>query len=136
MFIVGCVATAISGVFVGALIGFAFLGLSKPVFDVSSQAYISDRVPYARRARYMSSFEFTWSISLLVGAPLAGWLISKTDWATPFWVFGFIVAVTLFLLPRFVDADIRQDDIDLGAGEIRQTRHGLSRCGGTLHDGR
>ena len=108
MFIAGCAVTALSGAFAGALVGFALLGLSKPVFDVSSQAYISDRVPYERRARYMASFEFTWSISLLIGAPLTGWLISKTDWATPFWVFGAIAAAVLLLLPRIVDADSRR----------------------------
>lgn len=107
LFIAGCAVTALSGLYVGALVGFAFLGLAKPVFDVSSQAYISDRVPYERRARYLASFEFTWSISLLVGAPLTGWLISKTDWATPFWVFGLIGAAAILLLPRFIEADNR-----------------------------
>ena len=105
LFIAGSAVTVLTNVYVGALVGFALLGLSKPVFDVSTQAYISDRVPYQRRARHLATFEFTWSLSLLIGAPLAGWLISRTDWATPFWVFGLVTAAALLLVPRFIDPD-------------------------------
>ena len=105
LFVAGSAVTAATSAYVGALIGFALIGLAKPVFDVSSQAYISDRVPYERRARYLSVFEFTWAGALLVGAPATGWLISRTDWATPFWVFGALTVVALLLVPRFIDAD-------------------------------
>ena len=105
LFVAGSAVTAATSAYVGALIGFALIGLAKPVFDVSSQAYISDRVPYEKRARYLSVFEFTWAGALLVGAPATGWLISRTDWATPFWVFGALTIVALLLVPRFIDAD-------------------------------
>jgi predicted MFS family arabinose efflux permease len=105
LFIAGSAVTAATSAYVGALIGFALIGLAKPVFDVSSQAYVADRVPYARRARYLAVFEFTWAGALLVGAPATGWLISRTSWATPFWVFGLLTIVALVLVPRFVDAD-------------------------------
>jgi predicted MFS family arabinose efflux permease len=105
LFVAGSVVTAATSAYVGALIGFALIGLAKPVFDVSSQAYVADRVPYEKRARYLSVFEFTWAGALLVGAPATGWLISRTDWATPFWVFGALTVVALLLVPRFVDAD-------------------------------
>ena len=52
LFIAGCAVTVLTSAYVGALLGFALLGIAKPVFDVSSQAYVSDRVPYERRARY------------------------------------------------------------------------------------
>jgi len=105
LFVAGCAVTVLSGAFFGALVGFALLGLSKPMFDVSSQAYISDHVPYERRARHLAAFEFAWSVSLLIGAPLAGWLISETDWSTPFAVLGLLAALSFFLVPRFVDPD-------------------------------
>ena len=105
LFIVGSAVTVLASVYVGALIGFALLGLAKPVYDVSSQAYIADRVPYERRARYLAVFEFTWAGALLVGAPAAGWLITKGDWATPFWAFGVLTIAALLLVPRFVDDD-------------------------------
>jgi len=105
LFVAGCAVTVLSGAFFGALVGFAVLGLSKPMFDVSSQAYISDHVLYERRARHLAAFEFTWSVSLLIGAPLAGWLISEADWSTPFAVLGLLAALSIFLVPRFVDPD-------------------------------
>jgi len=106
LFILGSAVTVLTGVYVGALIGFALIGLAKPVFDVSSQAYIADRVPYDRRARYLSVFEFTWSGALLIGAPAAGWLIAKGDWATPFWAFGALTVAAALLTPVFVDPDL------------------------------
>jgi predicted MFS family arabinose efflux permease len=105
LFIAGSAVTAATSAYVGALIGFALIGLAKPVFDVSSQAYIADRVPYAKRARYLAVFEFTWAGALLIGAPVTGWLISRTNWVTPFWVFGALTVVALVLAPRFIDPD-------------------------------
>lgn len=105
LFVAGSAVTVLTSAYVGALAGFALIGLAKPVFDVSSQAYISDRVPYERRARYLAVFEFAWAGSLLIGAPAAGWLISRSDWATPFWAFGLLTVAAIALLPRFVDGD-------------------------------
>jgi len=105
LFIVGAAVTVLTSTYVGALVGFALIGVAKPVFDVSSQAYIADRVPYQRRARYLSVFEFTWAGALLVGAPAAGWLIARGNWATPFWAFGVLTVAALLLMPTFVDPD-------------------------------
>lgn len=111
LFLAGCAVTVLTSAYVGALLGFALLGIAKPVFDVSSQAYVSDRVPYDRRARYLAVFEFTWSGALLVGAPAVGWLITRTSWSSPFWVFAVLTVVALALIPRFVDQDIEHDAI-------------------------
>ena len=117
LFIAGSAVTAATSAYVGALIGFALIGLAKPVFDVSSQAYVADRVPYEKRARYLAVFEFTWAGALLIGAPATGWLISSTDWVAPFWVFGVLTVIALVLLPRFIDAD----------HPVLETRHGRAR---------
>ena len=105
MFIVGALVTAATGVYIGALVGFAMMGLAKPTYDVASQSYISDRVPYASRARYLAVYELAWAGSLLVGAPFAGWLIARGDWETPFWVLGGLAIVGLLLVNRFIDPD-------------------------------
>jgi MFS transporter, DHA1 family, inner membrane transport protein len=105
LFIAGCAVTAITGVYAGALIGFVLIGLAKPAFDIASQAYVADRVPYARRARYLSVFELTWALALLVGAPVTGWMISRRAWYTPFWAFAALTVVAVLLVPRFIDAD-------------------------------
>lgn len=101
-FAAGSVVTAASGVFAGALVGFALMGIGKPLFDVGSQTYVSERVPYDRRARSLGILELSWAGGFLVGAPLAGWLIDQWAWDMPFWVFGGVtmlaVGVVLLLL--------------------------------------
>jgi predicted MFS family arabinose efflux permease len=105
MFIVGALVTAATGVYLGALVGFVLMGLAKPTYDVASQSYISDRVPYATRARSLAVFELAWAGSLLIGAPFAGWLIARGDWTTPFWILGGLAVVGLLLVARFIDPD-------------------------------
>jgi len=116
LFIAGAAVTALTSIYVGALIGFALLGLAKPVFDVSSQSYVAARVPYERRARYLATFEFTWAGALLVGAPATGWLIARTDWSAPFIVFGALSLVALVVTRRFIDAD-RYETVGNGGRE-------------------
>ena len=41
LFVAGAAVTAASGVFVGALVGFALMGIAKPSFDVAAQAYLA-----------------------------------------------------------------------------------------------
>jgi predicted MFS family arabinose efflux permease len=103
--VVSAAVTAASGVYVGAMVGFALFGLAKPLFDLSGQAYIADRTPYRRRARFIALFETTWSLALLVGAPAAGWLIAKMGWQAPFWVVAGLALVALACVPWALDSD-------------------------------
>lgn len=91
----GSLVTATSGVFVGALVGFAFIGVGKPLFDIGAQTYVSERVPYRSRARSLGILELSWAGGFLIGAPLAGWLIDLWSWEAPFWVFGTIALIAL-----------------------------------------
>lgn len=109
MMSVGALITAATGVYAGALVGFILLGLGKPSFDAAAQSYIADRTPYERRARYMSILELTWAGGLLVGAPLAGWLIDRFGWEAPFWLVGVLFAITMLAAPALLEADIPQD---------------------------
>lgn len=109
MMSVGALITAATGVYAGAFVGFILLGLGKPSFDAAAQSYIADRTPYERRARYMSILELTWAGGLLVGAPLAGWLIDRFGWEAPFWVVGVLFAITMLAAPALLEADIPQD---------------------------
>ena len=105
LFAVGALVTAAAGVYVGALVGFILMGLAKPVYDVTSQAYIADRVPYERRARYLATFELTWAGSLLIGAPAAGWLLRQFGWSAPFWVFAVLIGIALGATGWALDPD-------------------------------
>lgn len=107
---VGALVTAATGVFVGAFVGFVLLGLGKPSYDAAAQAYIADRTPYERRARFMSILELTWAGGLLVGAPLAGWLIDSFGWEAPFWFVGILFTLTMLAAPGLLDADLSHDE--------------------------
>jgi predicted MFS family arabinose efflux permease len=65
-----------------ALVGFAFLGLSKSAYDPAMQAYLGRRVPYERRGRALGLAELAWSGSLLA-MPLCGLMISRWSWRAP-----------------------------------------------------
>jgi predicted MFS family arabinose efflux permease len=103
MFGAGSIVTAWTGVFIGAVIGFALAGLAKPMIDIGSQLYVSERVPYRRRARYLGVLEVSWAGGLLVGAPVAGWLIAGWSWEAPFWVLGSLGLVGIGLALLFLD---------------------------------
>lgn len=92
VFAVGSLVTAWLGAFVGAAIGFALIGFAKPLFDVGAQAHIAERVPWHRRSRHIGLLEVSWAGGLLIGAPIAGWLIERGSWNTPFLVLGLLAA--------------------------------------------
>lgn len=103
LFSTGSIVTAWTGVFVGAVVGFALLGLAKPMIDVSAQVYVSERVVYRERARYLGILEISWAGGLLIGAPLAGWLIANWSWEAPFLVFGSFGGLGVGLALLFLD---------------------------------
>jgi predicted MFS family arabinose efflux permease len=112
VFSAGSIVTAWTGVFAGALIGFALLGLAKPMIDISGQVYVSERVAYEQRARYLGIMEIAWAGGLLIGAPVAGWLIANWSWKAPFWVVGSLGLLGIGLARLFLE---REDAGVMGA---------------------
>jgi predicted MFS family arabinose efflux permease len=77
----------------------------KGVFDPGMQAFVGDRVPYERRGTALAITEMSWSAAFLVGVPVAGWLIARSDWRAPFpWLaaLGVIAALAIW---RLIPAD-------------------------------
>ncbi|MDX2344226.1 MAG: MFS transporter [Acidimicrobiia bacterium] len=120
LFAVGSLITAATSVYVGAVVGFIMMGVAKPLFDVSSQAYLADRVPYDKRGRVLGIFELTWAGGLLVGAPLAGWMIRTSGWRSPFWLLGGLLAVGALAMGRLLDKDT--GDVHGSEGRLRLDR--------------
>ena len=105
VFSLGAAVTATFGTFAGAAAGFVLMGIAKPVYDIATQAYLADRIPYAGRARVLSILELTWAGALLIGAPAAGWLIDRAGWNAPFWVFAALAAAAVAPILGMTDAD-------------------------------
>lgn len=61
------------GVFAVVMIAF---GLAKTLYDPAMQAYLSDRIPYTRRAVALGVTELAWAGGLIAAAPLAGFLLA------------------------------------------------------------
>jgi predicted MFS family arabinose efflux permease len=59
----------------------AFIGYL--IFVPSTQAYLGDKVPYEKRARVLGITEFAWSLSAVIGVPIAGFIISRRGWLAP-----------------------------------------------------
>jgi MFS transporter, DHA1 family, inner membrane transport protein len=59
------------------------------VFIPSMQAFLGDRVPYERRGMVLGLSELGWSLSFILGVPLAGLVIDRHGWRAPFpWLTG------------------------------------------------
>ncbi len=83
LLVLGALFVAGLPVYAAALVGFGLMGLAKSAYDPAMQAYVGQRVPYARRGRALGMIEFSWSAAFL-GIPLAGWLIDHASWRVPF----------------------------------------------------
>lgn len=74
----------------------------------SIHSYLSDITEYSRRGVVLAITETAWALAYLVGMPLIGILIDKTDWKAPFAAMtglGILVMLILFIL---VPPDPRQ----------------------------
>lgn len=73
-------------------------GAGKILFDPAMQAYLADRVGYARRGLAIAATELGWSLAFLVGMPLVGWLMARRGWAAPFpWLMAGTIGAALLL---------------------------------------
>jgi predicted MFS family arabinose efflux permease len=68
----------------GFALALLLMTLAKVVYDPIMQAYLGDSVPYSQRGRALAVTELAWSMALLVGSPVAGWLIGRIGWNAPF----------------------------------------------------
>ena len=114
-FAFGAAVTAATSLWLGALIGFAAMGLGKSTFDASAQAHIADRVPYERRGRALAVLELTWAGGFLIGAPAAGWLIDRGGWQVPFWVTGGLALAAVAAVVRLIEPDPHRSHATLAA---------------------
>ena len=84
MFAVGCGLVAFFPSYVTFVLALILALLGNFVYLSSMQAYLGDRVPYERRGLVLAITEMAWSLSFILGVPLAGRLISRQGWSAPF----------------------------------------------------
>jgi predicted MFS family arabinose efflux permease len=86
-------------------VAFVLVGLAKVIYDPSLQAYIGDRVAYTRRGLAMGTAEMSWSLSILIGAPLVGLSIQRFGWTSPFIGLAALAFLGLLAILQFVRHD-------------------------------
>ncbi|GAK55551.1 major facilitator superfamily MFS_1 [Candidatus Vecturithrix granuli] len=89
-------------VYGAVFLALALAGLGKTMFDPAMQSYISELVPFERRARAMGILEFAWAGSTLIGIPLIAILIDRLGWRAPFFLLSGIGVLSLLTLSLFL----------------------------------
>jgi predicted MFS family arabinose efflux permease len=98
---IGLLMTGMTSGLGSAAIGFIFTGIGSAIFIPTLLAYVSDRVPFARRGRVTGAIEITWGLAGMIGVPLMGLLIAAIGWRAPFILLGiaaFVGAGLMLLL--------------------------------------
>ena len=111
VFVAGLGAVAVSSLIAlyGTVSSFAvaflvlILGVSN--LTVAGHAWIGHRVPFAARGRAIGTFETSWAIALLVGAPLLAALIAWVGWRGPYVALAIGAIVAAIVVVVFVGAD-------------------------------
>lgn len=89
-------------VFAATMIAF---GIGKMIFDPAMQAYIGDRVPYQRRALAIGTTELSWALSLIVIAPIAGFLLGNFGLQAVLLVLAGLSVIALILVALLLPPD-------------------------------
>ena len=90
------------GIFV--VVMFAF-GVGKIIYDPTFQAYLGDVIHYSRRARVMGIAELSWALSLVIAAPVAGFLLDVSSLQAIFLFLTVLLALSALALWLLVESD-------------------------------
>lgn len=136
LFVAGCAAVVFWPTFAGFVLGLVLAGLGKFVFDPAMQAYLGDRVPYARRGLTMTLTELAWSGSFIIGVPSMGWLIARNGWLAPFPTLGLmglaLIILFFLVLPRDQAPDPARPSLWTNFATVLNSRMALFALGFTL----
>ena len=105
LFIAGTMVVVFWPTFPGFVLALMMTLVGKVTFDPSMQAYLGDRVPYARRGFALTLTELSWSGAFIFGIPVVGWVISRGGWIAPFPLLGLLVLFSALFLGFFVPKD-------------------------------
>lgn len=111
VFVLGLLAVVVSslialfGTVPAFAVAFLVLILGVSNLTVAGHAWIGHRVPFAARGRAIGTFETSWAIALLVGAPLLAALIAWVGWRGPYVALAVGATVAAIVVVGLVGAD-------------------------------
>jgi predicted MFS family arabinose efflux permease len=124
---IGLLITGVANGFGSAAIGFILTGIGSAIFIPTLLAYVSDRVPFARRGRVTGAIEMTWGLAGMIGVPIAGVIITAIGWRAPFILLGiaaFAGAGLMLLLEESKERHVLREALKIAA--LRQNRSALA----------
>ena len=92
------------GIFVIAILAF---GIGKIIYDPTFQAYLGDVVPFKLRARMMGVVELSWAFSLVIAAPVVGFLLDASTMQAVFIFMGIALALGAIGVWLFIESDVK-----------------------------
>jgi MFS transporter, DHA1 family, inner membrane transport protein len=93
---------AMSGSVAMFAVAYVLLVIGVSAVTVSGHAWIAARTPFHERGRSIGLFETSWALALLLGAPLAGVLITAFGWRAPLVAWIVALVVTGMIVQRTV----------------------------------
>jgi predicted MFS family arabinose efflux permease len=124
---IGLLITGIASGMGLAAIGFILSGIGSAIFIPTLLAYVSDRVPFARRGRVTGAIEMTWGLAGMIGVPLMGVIITAIGWRAPFIILGLAAfggAGLMLLLEESREQRVLREALNLAA--LRQNRSAVA----------
>jgi predicted MFS family arabinose efflux permease len=124
---VGLLITGVANDLGLAAVGFILSGVGSAIFIPTLLAYVSDRVPFARRGRVTGAIEMTWGLAGMIGVPIMGVIITVIGWRAPFILLGigaFVGAGLMLLLEESKEHHILREALKLAA--LRRNRSALA----------
>lgn len=85
------------------------LGIGKIIYDPTFQAYLGDVIHYSRRARVMGIAELSWALSLVIAAPVAGFLLDAGSLQAVFLFIAIMLALGALAVWLLVESDETPD---------------------------
>jgi len=94
-------APAYAFVFAGLMLA----GIGKTTYDPAVQAFVGQRIPFARRGMAIGAMETAWAGSTLVGIPVVALIIDRFGLQWAFFAMALMGAAGWVLLARVIPAD-------------------------------
>jgi len=92
------------GIFVIAILAFS---IGKIIYDPTFQAYLGDVVPFKQRARMMGVVELSWAFSLVIAAPVVGFLLDTSTMQAVFIFMGIALTLGAIGIWLFIESDVK-----------------------------
>jgi len=136
IFILGVAVVVFWPTFPGFVLALMLTMVGKVTFDPTMQAFIADRVPYARRGLAITFSELSWSLAYIVGIPLVGWVIASTSWIGPFYLLGVLIVLSavifIFTVPKDPARSAQPPNLLVTLGLIFRSKAALAAVALTL----